>query len=189
MAQKIIFFTAGNVPTLAEQAEIEAIEEAIAPKFEMVVRNAAAPAIYGEGRNEPADFVAGTRPSNFPAPRPAVAATGRLTVVTNPAANETIAVAGTVFTFVAANPTGDQILIGANANATATAIRAAVDALAAVNAAGATNVIAITAAVAGVAGNAISLVGNGAKITRSGATLTGGAAATPGYPEFDSDAV
>ena len=183
MAQKIIFFTAGNVPTKAEQDAIAEIEKAIAPKFEMVVRNAAAPAIYGEGRNEPADFVAGSPPSNFPY-TPATAATGTLRVVTNPAAGETIAVAGTVFEFVAASPTGNQILIAANATATAGAIRTAVNALADVDAAGATNVITITAAVAGVAGNAITIVNNGTKITRSGPTLTGGTEAT-GYPRFD----
>ena len=184
MAKKIIFFTAGNVPTKAEQDAIAEIENAIAPKFEKVVRNAAAPAIYGEGRNEPADFVAGSPPSNFLNYTPATAATGTLRVVTNPAAGETIAVAGTVFEFVAASPTGNQILVAANAQATAGAIRTAVNALAAVDAAGATNNIVITAAVAGVAGNAIAIVGNGAKITRSGPTLTGGTEAT-GYPIFD----
>lgn len=184
MAQKIIFFTEGNVPTKAEQDAIAEIEKAIAPKFETVVRNAAALAIYGEGRNEPADFVAGSPPSNFPNYTPATAATGTLRVATNPAAGETIAVAGTVFEFVAANPTGNQILIAANAAATAGAIRTAVNALADVNAAGATNVIEITAAVAGVAGNAIAIVNNGAKITRSGPRLTGGTEAT-GYPTFD----
>ena len=184
MAQKIIFFTAGNVSTKAEQDAIAEIEKAIAPKFEMVVRNAAALAIYGEGRNEPTAFVAGSLPSNFSNYTPATAATGTLRVVTNPAAGETIAVAGTVFEFVAANPTGNQILVAATAQATAGAIRTAVNALADVNAAGTTNTIAITAAVAGVAGNAIAIVNNGAKITRSGATLTGGTEAT-GYPIFD----
>lgn len=188
MAQKIIYFTEGNVPSLDEQAEIEAIEEAIAPKFELVIRNAAAPATYGDGRNEPADFVAGSPPDNFPPAAAAVAATGTLTVVTNPAATETIAVAGTVFTFVASGATGNQINIGANETETATAIAAAVNALAAVNAAADGAVVTATAATAGTDGNAIALVGNGAKITRSGATLTGGANAS-GYPEFDPEDV
>lgn len=188
MTQKILFFTEGNVPTTEELAEIEAIQEAIAPKFELYVRNAAAPAIYGEGRNEPADFIAGSPPESFPEFSEAEAATGTLTVVTNPDPAETISVAGTVFTFVASGATAGQINIGENANATATAIAAAVDALSSVEAEAATNVVTITAAVAGAAGNTIALVGNGAKITRSAATLTGGADAS-GYPEFDPEEI
>lgn len=184
MAQKIIFFTAGAVPTEDEADAIAEIEEAIASASSSVVRNAAASAQYGEDRNEPADYIAGNPPDTFPDFAAAVAATGTLTVVTNPAATETIAVAGTVFTFVASGATGNQINIGVDANATAAAIAAAVNALALVNASAATNVVTITAATAGVAGNSIALVNNGAKITRSGATLTGGSDAT-GYPEFD----
>lgn len=187
MAQKILFFTEGNVATPEELDAISEIEEAIAPKFELFVRNGAASTAYGHGP-EATDFIAGDRPAAYPAPAAAVAATGTLTVVTNPAATETIAVAGTVFTFVASGAVGNQINIGANAGETATAIAAAVTALALVNAVAAGSVVTVTAATAGVAGNTIALVNNGAKITRSGPTLTGGAAAS-GYPEFDPEAV
>lgn len=185
MAQRITFFTAGPIVTAPEQAEIDAIEEAIAPRFELRVRNGAASPNFGAGR-EATDYIAGTAPNVYPDTFAAVAATGTLTVVTNPAAAETIAVAGTTFTFVASGATGNQINIGANAGATATAIAAAVNALASVNAAAVGAVVTITAATAGTAGNAIAVVGNGAKITRSAATLTGGAAAG-GYPTFDPE--
>jgi len=185
MAQRITFFTAGRVATVDELAEIEAIKTAIEPAFVMVVRNGEASPNYGAGP-EPTDYVAGDVPAAYPAVFPAVAATGTLTVVTNPAADETIAVAGTTFTFVASGATGNQINIGANAGATATAIATAVNALASVNAAAVGAVVTVTAATAGVAGNAITLVGNGAKITRSAATLSGGAAAG-GYPVFDPE--
>lgn len=185
MPQRITFFTAGPVVTAPEQAEIDAIEAAIAPVYELRVRNRVASPNFGAGV-EATDFVAGTPPASYPAPSAAVAATGTLTVVTNPAATETIAVAGTVFTFVASGATGDQINIGATAADTATAIATAVNALASVNAAAVGAVVTVTAATAGTAGNAIALVGNGAKITRSGATLTGGAAAG-GYPTFDPE--
>lgn len=185
MPQRITFFTAGPVVTAPEQAEIDAIEAEIAPRFELRVRNGAASPNFGAGR-EATDYIAGTPPVAYPDSFAAVAATGTLTVVTNPAADETISVAGTVFTFKASGATGNQINIGADAAATATAIAAAVTALALANAAAVGAVVTVTAATAGTAGNAIALVGNGVKITRSAATLTGGAAAG-GYPTFDPE--
>lgn len=185
MPLRITFFTAGPVLTALEQAEIDAIEAAIAPAYELRIRNRKASPNFGAGI-EATDFIAGNAPASYPDSFAAVAATGTLTVVTNPAAAETIAVAGTVFTFVASGATGNQINIGANTGATATAIAAAVNALASVYAADVGAVVTVTAATAGTAGNAIALVGNGAKITRSAATLAGGAAAG-GYPTFDPD--
>lgn len=185
MPQRITFFTAGPIVTEEEQAEIDAIEAAIAPVYELRVRNGVASPNYGAGA-EATDYIAGTPPDAYPDSFAAVAATGTLTVVTNPAANETISVAGTTFTFVASGATGNQINIGASASATATAIATAVNALASVNVAAVGAVVTVTAATAGTAGNAIALVGNGAKITRSGATLAGGAAAG-GYPTFDPE--
>jgi hypothetical protein len=186
MTRKILYFTAGPIPTELELEAIDAIKAAIEVKFELGVRNALASNAYGAGV-EAADYVAGSNPSGtYPDYVASVAATGTLTVVTNPAADETIAVAGTTFTFKASGATGDQINIGANVNATATAIAAAVNALALVNAAAVGAVVTVTAATAGTAGNALGLTANGAKVTRSAATLTGGAAAT-GYVEFDPE--
>jgi hypothetical protein len=60
--QKILYFIAGVSPTVGEQAEIDAIVPATAPQFELGIRTNMAGANYGEGRLEPADFVAGTPP-------------------------------------------------------------------------------------------------------------------------------
>lgn len=59
---KIIYFIAGNVPTVGEAADIAKLEAATAKPYELVIRSNKALPSYGEGRFEACDFVAGTIP-------------------------------------------------------------------------------------------------------------------------------
>lgn len=118
-------------------------------------------------------------------------ATGTITVTTNPTANDTIIVNGTTVTFkTALTGSGVEVLIGATAAATATNLAAALNAsadpkiaLASYSAAAA--VVTVTygnqlvydnAGQKGVEGNSFTLATGtaAAKVTLSGATLTGG---------------
>lgn len=122
-------------------------------------------------------------------------ATGTITVAAVPAAGDTLTVFGTVITFVAANPVGNQVMIGGadlggNPPAVPTiagTVTALADFLAGstdanlikgtYSVAGA--VITATAAVVGTAGNALTLAtSNAVAFTLSAATLTGGTANT-----------
>lgn len=96
----------------------------------------------------------------------AVAATGSVTYGV-PANGDTITVAGTLFTKVAAAP-------GPNEFTNITELTALIDALASVSATDNGAVISIVAATPGVAGNAITLAKTGSALTLSGATLAGG---------------
>lgn len=98
----------------------------------------------------------------------AASATGTVTYGA-PNNGDTITVGGTVFTKAAA-PSPTEF-------STIAELTALIAALASVNASDNGAVITITAATAGVAGNAITLSKTGAALTLSGATLTGGAAA------------
>lgn len=104
-------------------------------------------------------------------------ATGYVTFAGNPANNDTITIGGTVVTFKAAGPVGNQVLIGANLAATlvnlATFLNASVDA----NIALATYTVTATRVyvvykVTGAGGNAFTLAASVA--VPSGATLVGG---------------
>lgn len=64
MTKKILFFTAGTVATVAEQAQIDALNALNAPGFTVGVRNAAQNASFGSGI-ESCDFVAGTIPTAY----------------------------------------------------------------------------------------------------------------------------
>lgn len=64
MTKKIIFFTAGNVPTEAEAAQIAALNAKVKPGFLVSVRNTTQSAVFGSGI-EACDFVAGTVPTAF----------------------------------------------------------------------------------------------------------------------------
>lgn len=64
MTKKIIFFTAGVVPTEAEQAQIDALNALSAPGYNVAVRNSTQSASFGSGI-EACDFVAGTIPTAF----------------------------------------------------------------------------------------------------------------------------
>lgn len=164
----------------------------------------------GRGRiDAPASFVVPVDLRNFgyhlkamfgaPTTTQGIAATGSYTSNgTQPVANSTITVNGTVMTFVAANPTASQILIGATAKDTvANAVRA-------LNASTDNNikiatystddtglVINITHDTIGTAGNSFTIVAGSSpatSLTASGATLSGGATSGPYNHVFVSGA-
>lgn len=61
---KIIYFIAGNVPTVGEAADIAKLEAATAQPYELAIRSNKQLPAYGEGRFEDCDFVAGTLPAD-----------------------------------------------------------------------------------------------------------------------------
>lgn len=65
MTQKILYFTAGPTPTSPEAAEIAALQVLAGKPYDVLVRNGAINAEFGEGRPEPADFLAGTIPATY----------------------------------------------------------------------------------------------------------------------------
>lgn len=110
-------------------------------------------------------------------------ASGTVTLTANPAANDTLTINGTAVTFVAASPTGNQVLIGANAAATAANLQEFLAASADANLSQCSysttgSVTTVSALTASNAGNAITLAKSSAAITLSGATLSGGVAAS-----------
>lgn len=84
-----------------------------------------------------------------------------------PVEGDTITIDGTVFTKVDADPSTDEF-------STASELTALIDALESVNATVNDGVITIVAAVAGSAGNSITMAKTGSALTLSGATLEGG---------------
>ena len=103
-------------------------------------------------------------------------ASGTLTLGTV-VANNTATVNGRVFTFKA-TPTGVQeVALGADADAAAANLAAAINAVEGntVTASAASNVVTVKANAEGTGGNAIAIVG-GSNVTASGATLAGGSA-------------
>ena len=105
-------------------------------------------------------------------------ATGSFIFSAQPTALDTITLNGTVVTFVAANPVGSQVLIGASLAATLVNLLAFLQASADVQlvkflyyVSGST--LWVAAATAGVGGNALTTVKTSATITVSGATLSG----------------
>jgi len=106
-------------------------------------------------------------------------ATGTITLTGNPAPADTLTVNGTVVTFVAAAPVGNQVLIGATSAITAANLQAFLAASANANIAQASYstvglVTTVTHDNVGTAGNAFTLAEVSAAITISGATLAGG---------------
>lgn len=111
-------------------------------------------------------------------------ASGTVTVAAVPVAGDTVTIAGTAVTFVAANPSGNQVLIGATAAATAvnfvnflvgSSDSNLIKATYSLNGA----VLTVTAAAIGTGGNALTLAtSDGTAFTLSGATLSGGTANT-----------
>jgi hypothetical protein len=106
-------------------------------------------------------------------------ATGSFTFAGQPAANDTITLNGTVWTFVAGAPVGNQIQIGANLAATIANAVAALSASVDVQTAkfkyfGTATVLGVKAAATGAGGNALTIAKVSANITVSGATLAGG---------------
>lgn len=112
-------------------------------------------------------------------------ATGTITIATNPANNETIVVNGITFTFKTVAVGAHDVLIGADAAASAVNLRAKLQAstASAISTAeytGATAATTVTYNDFGLAGNAFTLVTGtaGVKVTMSGAVLTGGVDST-----------
>jgi hypothetical protein len=106
----------------------------------------------------------------------AVAATGTITLTANLNATDTVTVDGVVYTAVASGATGNQFNIGGTAALTATAMAAIINGSTNVAAAAVGAVVTLTAKVTGHGGNARTVATNAAaRITLSGATLTGGA--------------
>lgn len=108
-----------------------------------------------------------------------VDASGTITFTTNAAPGDTLTINGTVVTLVAAAPIGEQVLIGATANNTATNLNTFLNASTNPNILQATysflaNVVTATFATPGTAGNAFTLAKSSAHITLSAATLLGG---------------
>jgi hypothetical protein len=110
------------------------------------------------------------------------AARGTLTLTGLPAANDSFTVNGVQIEFVAANPEGNQVMIGATAAATAESLAELLyNNEATFNVVpeyvGGASLVSLVSALVGTAGNATTLVESGANLTVSGATLTGGTAA------------
>lgn len=109
-----------------------------------------------------------------------VAATGTVTITAGISAGQTVTVQGVVFTAAASGATGNQFNVGADQNAAATNLAAAINASASnavkgsVTATAATNVVTITARQPGTNGNALTLAVSGANLSASGSTLAGG---------------
>ena len=106
-------------------------------------------------------------------------ASGTITATTNPLATETVTIGGTVITFVAAVPAGNQVLIGATpaetmANLQAFLVASADAALLLASYATVANVTTVTYKVVGTLGNAYTLAKTGLNLAVSGATLAGG---------------
>ncbi len=112
-----------------------------------------------------------------------IAATGSIAFSAQPAANSTVTINGTAFTFVASGATGNQVNIGANLAATMTALATALNASAVPGVAvatytGAAAALTILHDTVGAAGNAFTLAASTSPAsngTVSGATLSGGA--------------
>jgi hypothetical protein len=111
-------------------------------------------------------------------------ASGTILLAALPAAGDTITIGGTVITFVAANPVGNQVLLGVDAPTTAQALLAFLLGSSDANLVKFTYTlnsatITATAAAIGTGGNALTLATSDAvAITLSGATLAGGTANT-----------
>lgn len=102
-----------------------------------------------------------------------VAATGTITIASNPSANDTVTVGSTVYTFVSADPVGSQVLIGSSTTATATNLAAIISGVA--TATSSTNVVTVTASETGAQGNSIALATSNSTAITVGISLTGGA--------------
>jgi hypothetical protein len=109
-------------------------------------------------------------------------ATGSATFSTQPAANDTLTIDGTIVTFVAGTPSGNQVQIGASLAATLQNLLTFLSASTDVNLVKMTyyvvgSVLYFASVATGSAGNALTLVKSSTAITLSGATLSGGTGA------------
>ena len=112
------------------------------------------------------------------------AATGTITVTTNPTAGQTVVVNGVTFTFRSGTaPLANDVLLGASAGATATNLAAKLEAstdpaVAVATYEAAASVVTVTYGVKSVEGNTFTLAAGTSGVTVSNATLTGGSAPT-----------
>ena len=111
------------------------------------------------------------------------AATGSITIATNPSDGDTVTVNGVVVTFKTSGATGNQVNIGASAGATATALAAFLNAsslagLSVATYAANASAVTVTYDVKGTAGNNFTLASGQASVTVSGAKLSGGTASS-----------
>lgn len=102
-----------------------------------------------------------------------VAATGTITITTNPTAGDTVTVGSTVYEFVSADPVGQQVLIGGSTTETATNLAAIISGIA--TATSSTNTVTVTASETGAQGNSIALAASNSSAITVGASLSGGA--------------
>lgn len=116
-----------------------------------------------------------------------VKATGTITIATNPANNDTVTVNGVVITFKTSSPSGNQVLIGVDATATAANLQTFLSAsvsgsLTVASYSRALAVITVLYNTVGTAGNSFTLVSAQASVTVSASTLlTGAVASSVGY--------
>lgn len=190
--KKVIFFTAGAVPTENELAEIAVLQAASTKPFDLAIRRgdavmANADFRYGAGA-EACDYVAGSPPAEVPAtPVPASKAG---TFSGTGTAADTITIGSTVYELVAAPADPFDVDIGADAAGTAANLAAAINAGAGAGTAYGTGttahptvtasvagaVVTVTAKTPGAGGNSIALAESGDGFSWAGAasTLTGG---------------
>lgn len=109
---------------------------------------------------------------------PAVAATGSLAFSGNVTAADTLTIGSTTYTFVASDPSTNEIEIGSTLAETIAAIAAELNSGEVVEATAGEGKLDLVAATAGVAGNSIATTTTSTAITPSGSTLSGGADAT-----------
>lgn len=128
----------------------------------------------------------GLQPQQFNnIPTGATNASGSIVFTLNPTASQTVTLGGTAITFVTSNPSGPQVVIGASLAATlqnlALFLNASTDTnISKCNYASSafTSTLTITSKTSGTSNNSFSLVTTVTGATVSGATLTGGAAAS-----------
>lgn len=108
------------------------------------------------------------------------AATGTVTFTTNVAAADTLTLNGITITFVSSGPTGNQVLVGSSATATAANLQLFLNAstnaslvVAAYSTVG--TVLTVTYNTVGTGGNAYTIAKSSTHLTISGANLAGGA--------------
>lgn len=111
---------------------------------------------------------------------PQTQAVGYVKLLLNPIVGDTLTLNGTAITFVVASPTGNQVLIGADVNATAVNLGSFLNASSDVNLLLASYSlyglqITVTAIAFGPSGNAFTLATSTQVISLSGSTLSGGA--------------
>lgn len=188
--KKVIYFTAGALPTVGEAAEIAVLQAAATKPFDLFIRRGDLPAdadySYGAGA-EACDYIAGTPPNNIPLVQVKASEAGTFSGVGT--ANDTITIGATIYTLVASPAVAYDVAIGATAAETAANLAAAINAGAGAGTAYGTGTVAhptvvatvvdatvtVEAKTGGVDGNSIALAESG-----TGFSWAGGAVALSG---------